>query len=511
MAGFWARGVTDVSPVELARLSPLAWGRYALRGRIARPRHLAFIERALLRVATGATRRLMIFAPPRHAKSVTVSQVFTSWLLGSLPNRRVAVVSHTEELAASWGRRARDMLAEHGRSVFGVSVRRDASAAARWDLAPPHEGGFVGAGVGGPLTGKGFDLVVLDDCVKNAEEAYSEAQRARLWDWYTTTLRSRLEPSGAIVILQTRWHEDDLAGRLLREAEEGRGEQWEVIRLPALAEEGDVLGRRAGEPLWPERVPLEELEAARAASGSVVWSALWQQRPRAAEGSIFKRAWLTNRYTWWDTEAVQVGSRPPVARDSLRIFASVDVALSTRTSADYTVCAILGQQAEGPVLLLDLLRKKVEAPDLVRELRSFAIDYWKASAIYVERAGVGLAIVQAARDAGLPILEVQVDKDKVSRALPLAAALEGGRFLLPAAAPWLEVVEEELLGFGGGARHDDVVDALSQGWAAAAELAGAVPLIPVPGARASRQYLLPGTYSAAPPPGFLDGPRRFPW
>jgi predicted phage terminase large subunit-like protein len=523
-----------VTPVELARLSPLAWGRYALRGRIERPKHLALIEKHLLRVATGATKRLMVFAPPRHAKSVTCSQVFTSWLLGVFPNKRIAVVSHGEDLATSWARKARDMLGEHGQTVFGVRVREDVKAAGRWELAPPHEGGFFAAGVGGPLTGRGFDLIILDDVVKNAEEAYSELQRKRTLDWYQTTLRSRLQPGGAIIHLQTRWHEDDLAGRLLADAREGRGEMWETIVLRAIAEEDDLLGRKPGEALWPEFMPLEELLQAKVGSGSfaatgenagiggsVTWAALWQQRPSPAEGSIFKREWFANRFTWWDASgAVQIGSKPPITRESLRIIASVDVALSTKTAADYTVCAILAQEERGgPVLLLDLLRKKMEAPDLVRELRSFAIDEWGAAGIYIEKTGVGLAIVQAAREAGLPIFEVAVDKDKISRALPLAAACAAGDFLLPAAntAPWLDVALDELLGFGGGARHDDVVDALSQGWAAMASLSSGWFL----GASSSprpRAYLPADTYPTAPPQDFFRGSspfggggRSFPW
>lgn len=459
------------SAVDFARLSPLAWGRLSLR-QLERPRHLAAIERALLRVATGETKRLVVLAPPRHGKSVTSAVLFTSWFLGTYPDRRVAVVSHTEELAASFGRRARDMLGEHGAKTFGVRVRDDVKAAGRWDLASPHVGGFLAAGVGGGLTGKGFDLVVLDDVVKSNVEAYSEATRKSTRQWYATTLRTRLQPGGAIVVLQTLWHEDDLASSLIRASEDGTGEKFEVLRLPAIAEEDDAIGRAPGEALWPEVMPLEALLQARKAclvdGGERAWSALWQQRATPSEGAVFKSSWWEGRrYTWTSPTHVQVGSEPPVAVGALRITAALDVALSTKTSADYTACVVIGRATDGRVFVLDVLRKKLEAPELVREVRAFALVRWRAPAIHIERAGVGLAIVQQARAAGLPVLEVAVDRDKVSRALPLAAAFEGGKLVLPERAPWLAELERELLEFPGG-RHDDQVDALAHAWAAEA-------------------------------------------
>lgn len=480
--------MTDIQPSpELARAAPLEWGRYCSDGRFESPRHLAFIEHQLLRIADGSCKRLMIFAPPRHGKSDTSSMLFAGFYLGTFPDRRVAVVSHSEELAATHGRRARDMLVEHGRLIFGVSVRQDVKAASRWDLAPPHRGGFLAVGVNGTLTGKGFDLIIFDDVLKDSNEADSEAYRRSLKAWYTTTARSRLQPGGAIIHLQTRWHEDDLAGWLLEEAKKGTGEQWEVLRLPAVAEDDDPLGREPGEALWPERMPLAELEAARLGAGgadSRAWTALWQQRPRPQGGALFKGEWLASRYAWVDSDwnkphvtgvlpgspgfkAVQIGSEPPIDLSLIKKIAAVDVALSTRTTADYTVIAILGQLPDGRVILLDLLRRRMEAPDLVRSLKEFAIGKWGCAAIYVERAGVGLAIVQEARKT-LPILEVAADKDKVSRALPLAAAMEAKRFLLPVATAtnqWLVTLVDELLAFPQG-RHDDQVDALSHGWTA---------------------------------------------
>src|SRR5690348_3861723 len=228
----------------------LAW--VASDGRWQYAPHLRLLSDALWRVAAGHIRRLMVFMPPRHGKSELVSHYFPAWYLGTRPNRRVILTSYEADFAATWGRKVRDVLAEFGPTLYGVRVRDDSSAANRWDLAE-HTGGMVTAGVGGPITGRGADVLIIDDPVKNADDALSATMRERVWEWWRSTAYTRLEPSGAAVLVMTRWHEDDLAGRLLGEMEQG-GEHWEVLRLPAIAEEeDDALGRHPGEALWPQR------------------------------------------------------------------------------------------------------------------------------------------------------------------------------------------------------------------------------------------------------------------
>jgi hypothetical protein len=264
----------------------MAW--VLTRGKWQLAPHLDLLNRRLLDTAAGRTRRLMVFAPPRHGKSQLVSVYLPAWFLGVYPDKRVILSSYEASFAAGWGRKVRDILAEHGEAVFGLKLRSDSTAADRWDLAG-HAGGMMTAGVGGPLTGKGADLFILDDPVKNAEEAMSQALRDKCWDWFLSTAYTRLEPGAAVVLIMTRWHPDDLSGRILARQEE-TGALWDVVSLPALAEADDPLGRKPGEALWPERYPVESLNEIRSTQGSMWFQAMYQQSPTLPEGNLFKRS-----------------------------------------------------------------------------------------------------------------------------------------------------------------------------------------------------------------------------
>lgn len=410
----------------------------------------------------------MVFMPPRHGKSEINSKYFPAWYLGLFPDRRVILASYEAAFAASWGRKARDVLEEHGASLFeGLAVRQDSRASDWWEIAG-RDGGMVTAGAGGAITGKGAHLLLIDDPIKNAEEAQSKARRESIWDWYQSTAYTRLEPGGAIVLTMTLWHEDDLGGRLLAQMAAG-GEQWRVLRFPALAEEADELGRAPGEPLWPARFDVPALERIRSTVGPHVWSALYQQRPMPIGGGLFRREWFRHYERpglLFDTNdrpitgVLRLADRW-VEEASLRRFATVDLAASTKTTADYTVIASWGVEPgpSGALVLLDLDRARREGPDIVPAIRR-AVERWGLSAVWVERVGFQLALVQEARRAGLPVRELEADRDKVARALPATADLEGGRVWFPRAGPWLDDLEAEILSFPGG-RHDDCVDVLS--------------------------------------------------
>lgn len=400
----------------------------------------------------------MVFMPPRHGKSELDSKYFPAWYLGLFPDNRVILSSYEASFAASWGRKARDVLEEHGATLFGgVKVRQDSRASDWWEIEG-RDGGMVTAGAGGAITGKGAHLLLIDDPIKNAEEAQSKARRDSIWEWYQSTAYTRLEPGGAIVLTMTLWHEDDLGGRLLKAMADG-GERWEVLRFPAVAEEADELGRREGEPLWPERYDLEALARIRSTVGPHVWSALFQQRPLPIGGGLFWREWFRH-YERVEGGLVRLGERV-VAESSMRRFATVDLAASTKTTADFTVISSWGvlPGPGGDLVLLDVDRARREGPDIVPALRR-ARERWGLGAIWIEKVGFQLALVQEARRAGLPIRELEADKDKVARALPATAELEGGRVWFPAHAPWLDECEAELLTFPGG-KHDDFTDTLS--------------------------------------------------
>lgn len=436
-----------------ATLDPASFAQWASAGSWQPAPHLELLNRSLLDVAAGKTRRLLVSMPPRHGKSELVSAAFPAWWLGKRPDDRVILASYEADFASSWGRRVRDLLDEHGPTLFGVKVRPDSSAVNRFDI-DGRRGGMITAGVGGAITGRGAHLLIIDDPVKSAEDAQSEALSRRLWDWYRSTARTRLEPGGAVVVVMTRWHEADLAGRLLAEDD---GEAWEVLNLPAVAESCDLMGRQPGEALWPERYTVADLEAARRALGSYLFAALYQGHPAPLDGNVFKRSWF--RYWTPADTGYQLDAGVLISRNACTRFVTVDLAVSMRDTADYTVIATWARTKDNDLILLDRIRRRIPAPEQVPLLRKIA-DEWQPAWIGIESVAYQLAIVQAARRDGLPVRELKPDRDKVSRALIAAARLEAGTVYFPRKAPWLDELETELLLFPNG-RHDDQVDTLA--------------------------------------------------
>jgi len=301
-------------------------------------------------------------------------------------------------------------------------------------------GCYYAVGRGGPITGRGAHLLIIDDPIKDREEAQSETLRRNLHEWYSSVAYTRLQPGAAIVLVQTRWHEDDLAGWLLREHAE---EDWEVVSFPAIAERNESF-RREGEALWPDKFPLPLLEQIRQAVGSSIWAALYQQRPAAAEGAMFKR-------DWWQ--------RYSVAPQSSRVIQSWDTAFKSGRENDYSVCTTWAQASSG-YFLLSLWRGRVEFPELKKRLVDLATE-WNANAILVEDAASGQSLIQELRTTAVPILPIKADSDKLSRAAAVTPLLEAGKVFLPESAPWLNDYLDELAAFPTGA-HDDSVDSTTQ-------------------------------------------------
>lgn len=449
------------------------WASLASGGKWFCPPHLEILSRKLMDLAAGRIRRLIVSMPPRHGKSELVSRYFPAWYLGTFPERRVILASYEANFAASWGRKVRDLIEQFGPTVFGVHLRQDSSAADRWDLAG-LDGGMITTGVGGPLTGRGANLLLLDDPIKNAQEAQCESIRVRQKDWWRSTAYTRLEPRASVAIIATRWHEDDLPGWLIAEMI-GGGEKWEVLNLPALAEEGrpDPLGRAPGQALWPERYDAAALAAIRRTLGEFWFAALYQGSPRPDEGNKFKRQWF--RYFQDDAPrecfilTQPDGARKVVRKRDCRHFGTMDLAFSTRTTADYTVLGSWAVTPDGELLLVDLLRDRFNEPDLIQEARRV---YHRDGLQYlvVEAVGTQLGVAQTLRRGflasdgafhhGLPVRGVQRHPDKVSWASTAIVVCESGQFYLPERAPWLGAFEEELLSFPNAA-HDDCVDVTS--------------------------------------------------
>lgn len=389
-----------------------------LTPRFSPPYHLRPVADLLEAATRGQEVRAVVSTPPRHGKTELLLHGIV-WRLSRDPGATIGYVAYSVEFARSKSRRAR-MLAQ----AAGVRIVEDAARLEEWRT--PAGGGLLATGVGGPLTGHGLDLLIVDDPVKNRLEAESATYRERLWEWFTDVAMTRLEPGASAVVVMTRWHEDDLAGRLVRDG-------WQYVRLPALDDHGRAL--------WPERWPAERLEAVRRAVGEYTWSSLYQGRPRPRGGALF--------------DGVYTYSELP---QGLRWAVGVDWAYSSKTHADYSVAVVLSTDGER-YYVVDVVRRQVPVTRWLEALRSLRAAY-PAAVWHTIVGGTEQGIVDLAVRDGIPIRATPARGDKFTRWQPLAAAWNAGRVLVPVRATWLDSYLAELLGATGvGDDHDDQVDA----------------------------------------------------
>ena len=404
------------------------------------------IAAALEAVERGEITRLIIEAPPRSGKSELTTVRFPAWLLSRHPNWPIIVASYNDELAAGFGGKARDCLAEASRMGIcpGVRVRADSSSKTNWSTN--HGGDILYTGMGGTVSGKGAKLLVIEDPIKNQEEANSETCRERLWGFYTTTLKTRLEGEGRIVINMTRWGEDDLVGRVLKH-EPGK---WTVIRLPMLAEQDEPY-RKAGECLYPSKFPQAEVETLRAELqatpvGRQTWAALYQQAPYSDAGGHF----LLQNWKFYKPNELPEGVD----------YHTWDTAFKTGQENDNTAGHVIRICEAGHYLRYSLAQR-MEYPALIRAMKNMNSLY-PASLILVEDKASGQSALQTLRaETALPIKGVKVGTDKLSRAQSGIQLQSTGRIFLPEGAPWVEELIREFAAFPNG-QHDDQVDAYSQ-------------------------------------------------
>ncbi|MCW2922250.1 MAG: phage uncharacterized protein [Thermoleophilia bacterium] len=413
------------------------------------PPHLQILDRALTDIAEGRNDRLIVEMPPRHGKSMEASELFPAWFLGRYPDKRIILASYGATLAKSFGRKARDLLKIYGPHVYGIEIDPAQSAAEDWGIKGRH-GGMVTVGVGGGITGKGADILIIDDPVKNHEEAQSELQREKVWDWYTSTAYTRLEPDGAVIIIQTRWHEDDLAGRAQLQEDEG----WRVIRMPAICDdaETDPLGRAEGEPLWPRRYHLKRLRQIAKSVGTYVWNALYQQSPVAAEGNVLKKAWW-KRYE---------GSPRDVAKQCDEIIQSWDMAFKDSDGSDSVAGQVWGRRG-ADVYFLASVTAVLDYPGTREAVRGMVREWPEANAKLVEDKANGSAIIADLKREIPGLIAVEPQGGKMARVVAISAMVEAGNVHLPsrAVAPWIDDFIAECASFPNG-KHDDQVDAMSQ-------------------------------------------------
>lgn len=431
----------------LARVDFAFYCQYVHRGHWKRSKHLELTCNYLEAIERGDILRLILSMPPRHGKSMTVTESFPSWCIGRNPDWRSIEVSYGDDLARGFGDRNRRKVEEFGEELFGVRLDSSARDKSDWSIAG-HYGGMVSTGVGGAVTGKGADLLIIDDPIKNRQEADSETYRNRLWSEWQNTLATRLHPGARVVLVMTRWHEDDLAGRLLRE----HGDEWTLVNLPALAEPDDPLGRAEGEALWPERYDVAALAAIKTTVGARTFEALYQGHPSPQEGSIFRRG-------WWGTYPL-----PPAeqARNMRQIVLSWDCAFKDLETSDYVVGQVWGRR-DADAFLLDQVRGRLDFPATVRAVKALAAKWPQAKAKLIEDKANGTAVIATLKREVPGLIPVEPEGGKIARANAVSPYVESGNVFLPSPqhAPWINDFIEEYASFPHG-RNDDQVDAGTQ-------------------------------------------------
>jgi len=415
-------------------------------------RHHKVMADAFERVANGELKRLIINMPPRHTKSEFASFLFPAWFLGRYPEKKIIQTAHTAELAVGFGRKVRNLISQEDfQSVFpGIELSSDSKAAGRWNTN--KRGDYFAIGVGGAVTGKGADVLIIDDPHSEQEAAlgaYNPEVYEKVYEWYTSGPRQRLQPGGAIIIVMTRWSTRDLTGKIIKSVTQKEGvDDWEVIELPAIMPSGD--------PLWPEFWPLDQLESLRAELPVAKWSAQYQQDPTSEEGALIKREWWKE----WEKD-----SPPPCEA----IIQSWDTAFLKTQRADYSACTTWGVfywpdddgKSQPNLILLDAYKEKLEFPDLKRA----AYDkYWEyePDQMIVEAKAAGSPLIFELRAMGIPVTEFTPSRgqDKIARVNAVSDLFASGVIWCPATR-WADEVIEECAAFPTG-DHDDLVDSTTQ-------------------------------------------------
>lgn len=408
--------------------------------------HHKRMAHAFERVASGELKRLIINMPPRHTKSEFASYLLPAWFLGRFPHKKVIQTSHTAELAVGFGRKVRNLVdSEAYKDVFpGVSLQADSKAAGRWNTSAG--GDYFAIGVGGAVTGKGADILIIDDPHSEQEAALASTSPEiydKVYEWYTSGPRQRLQPGGAIVIVMTRWSLRDLTGQVLKASALRGGEEWEVIEFPAILPSGN--------PLWPQFWSFEELEALREELPNAKWQAQYQQNPVGNESAIVKRDW----WKWWEKED------PPRCEYVLQTW---DTAFEKHNRADYSAGTTWGvfyqdeDRGNPNIILLNVYKKRVEYPELKRDvLKEYT--YYDPDGVLIEKKSTGAPLIYDLRAMGIPVQEYTPSRgqDKIARLNSVSDMIASGKVWVPQTR-WAEELVDEIAAFPAG-EHDDLVDA----------------------------------------------------
>jgi predicted phage terminase large subunit-like protein len=395
------------------------------------------------RLAEGKINRLIINMPPRHTKSEFASFLLPAWMIGKNPKLKIIQTTHTAELAVRFGRKAKHLIdSEEYKKIFQTTLREDSQAAGRWET--DQGGEYFAAGVGGAITGRGADLLIIDD-PHSEQDALNPEALERAYEWYTSGPRQRLQPGGKIVVVMTRWSIKDLTSSLIKAQATDKSDQWELIEFPAILPDN--------QPVWPEYWKLSELESVKASLSIQKWNSQWMQNPTAEEGSIIKREWWRK----WTRDYIP---------DCVHIIQSYDTAFMKKETADFSAITTWGvfyeNEDSGPqLILLDAVKERLEFPELKRRaLEQYY--YWRPDTVVIESKASGLPLTYELRKSGIPVVNFTPSKgnDKHSRVNAVAPLFESGQIWAPEHR-FAEEVIEECAAFPYG-DNDDLVDSMTQ-------------------------------------------------
>ena len=396
------------------------------------------------KLASGEINRLIVNMPPRHTKSEFASTLLPAWMIGNTPKLKIIQTTHTGELAVRFGRKAKTLIdSPEYQEIFKTRLREDSQAAGRWETAQGGE--YFAAGVGGAITGRGADLLIIDD-PHSEQDAMNMSALERAYEWYTSGPRQRLQPGGKIVCVMTRWNTKDLTGILLKNQSEPKSDQWDLVEFPAIMPSGD--------PVWPGYWKLEELESVKASLSLGKWNAQWMQNPTSEEGAIIKREWWQH----WDKDDLPVLDH---------VIQSYDTAFMKKETADYSAITTWGifrenEDSSPQMILLDAMKERLEFPEL-RRVAKEQYDYWQPETVLVEAKASGLPLTYELRNMGIPVVNYTPSRgnDKHTRVNSVAPLFESGKIWAPTDKQFAQEVMEECAAFPYG-DHDDLVDSMTQ-------------------------------------------------
>ena len=396
------------------------------------------------KLASGEIKRLIINMPPRHTKSEFGSYLLPAWMVGRNPKLKIIQSTNTTELSVRFGRKAKALIdSPEYQKVFNTKLREDSQAAGKWETAQGGE--YYAAGVGSAITGRGADLLIIDD-PHSEQDAMNSQALERTYEWYTSGPRQRLQPGGSIIVIMTRWNEKDLTGRLLNAQKEVKADQWEIVEFPAILP--------SGKPVWPEYWDVKDLESVKASIPLSKWNAQYMQNPTSEEGALIKREW----WRAWEEDEL-----PPLQH----VIQSYDTAFMKKQTADYSAITTWGvfrpdEDSPPNLILIDSLKGRYEFP----ELRRIALEqygYWNPETVIIESKASGLPLTYELRKMGIPVINFTPSKgnDKHTRVNAVSPMFESGLIWAPKEMEFAQEVIEECAAFPYG-DHDDLVDSMTQ-------------------------------------------------